>query len=201
MDQCIQNTREKDKEIWEQELCLDEVINETSSLDRKDPRGVLFRRMMNEDPRYREYFENLLSEVLNHRLPMEFLKSRIGYYEKIGNSLDTPAFEGEDIRPFFKNRPKYLRKLMQKYFHSSESYFCQIKFPENVRFEVYGYDYVSGYEGWYFKGSKICIQFIDTTDKRLSYWLVNENKVNEKDGFLNFTINSNITIQPVINGL
>ena len=88
MDQSIQNTREKDKQIWEQELCLYEVMNETSNLDRKDPRGVLFRRLMNEDLIFKNYFENLLSEVLNHRLPYAYIESKVKYYEKMGLRFD-----------------------------------------------------------------------------------------------------------------
>jgi len=198
MDQSIRNTREKDKVIWEQELCLNEVMNSTSSLDRKDPRGVLFRRMMNEDTNYRKYFQNLLAEVLNHQLPMAYLESRTRYYENIGNSLDIVAFQGEDIRLFFKNRPAYLMTMMRKYFNSPKSNLCKVNVPGNTKFEIDGYQYASGYEGRYFTGSKININLNASDDLTVKYWLVNGKKIVTGDNGLAYNVDSNLLIIPIL---
>jgi len=198
MDQSIQNTREKGKKIWEQELCLAEVVHSTRGLDRKDPRGVLFRRLMNEDQTYREYFEKLLSEVLNHRLSAKYIESRVSYFEMMGKSLGTEAFKGEDIRQYFKNRPAFLRKLMKKYFNSSESYLCQVKLSENIKCEVDGYTYISGYKGWYFKGSKITIKLEIKKNVKMTHWIINGKRIRSTGSILNYSVNKNTTIKPII---
>jgi len=195
MDQSIQNTREKDRKIWEQELCLKEVMESTSSLDRKDPRGVLFRRMMNEDPAYRSYFETLLADVLNHRLPFEFLESRIRYYEKKGNQLGVDAFYNEDVRTYFKKRPAYLRGLMRRYFNAPNSYLCRINPPRGSRYKVDGYPYQREYAGWYLKGSKITINRSSRNENSETSWFVNGKKVVGKNHQLTLTVDSNTTIE------
>lgn len=197
MDQCFRNTREKEKEIWEQELCLNEVMNSTSSLDRKDPRGVLFRRMMTEDPEYKIYFENLLTEVLNHRLSRGYLESRIQYYEKAGKEINIPDFEGTDIRLFYKKRSIYLRKLMQKYFTSPESYLCKIKIQDDIEYEIDDYPYHSDYEGMYFKGSRIKIKLFELDNHKIFHWFVNGKQIEEKDNLFELIVNRNVVIEIV----
>lgn len=199
MDQCIQNTREKDKKVWEQELCLYEVMNETSSLDRKDPRGVLFRRLINEDPNYKNYFLTLLSEALNHNLSSGYIESRIRYYENMATSLNVSAFNDEDIRLYFKKRPKYLRKLMRKYIHSPQSYPCSVKVGKSkLLYKVDGYFYENEYKGWYYKGTDISVTLSESDNGIVKYWLVNGKKINKNMNSLKYKVNAPMVIVPVI---
>lgn len=198
MDQCIQNTREKNKKIWEQELCLYEVMNSSSSLDRKDPRGVLFRRMINEDPNYKHYFLGLLADVLNHKLNYKYIESRIHYYQKMAVALNTSAFTGEDIRSYFKKRTMYLKKLMENYFLAPRSFLCKVKVNNGIRYEIDGYPYYNEYKGWYFKGTDISIKLTGLEGKKVKYWLVNGKKIKGMEGSITYNVDEPIVIAPII---
>lgn len=208
MDHSFQNKLEPEKKrLWEQELNFQNVMNnperdvnnrKTRFYHPEDPRAILFRRMRNEDSEFKNYFERLFMNVMNHKLTPEFLKSRIDYYDQVNDSFGFPDKNFiNQLRLFIKHRPEYLRKLMRKYFGSPESYRCVVKGPNEMGYEVDGFISKPEYQGWYFKGSQITIKIYSKDGKNISYWLVNGEQVRSDNNHLTYTVNSETTIKPV----
>jgi len=197
MDHSFRNKYETElKNIWEQERAFDVLVYHRKDKT-NDPRITLFRRLINEDPRFRKYFEGLFMDAMNHRITPVFLNSRVKHYEKI--ALSFGFFDMEyinQIRLFLDNRPAFIRKLMKKYFNSPESYLCIIKGPDNIEDEIDGYSSSSGYKGWYFKGSQISIKVNDDR-KTVSYWLVNGKKYESYNNKLIYTVVTETIVKPV----
>jgi hypothetical protein len=211
MDQSFKNNFEPGKEnTWEQELNLYNVINnpekdkknrQTKFYQGDDPRAVLFRRMSREDPEFKKYFQRLFMNVMNHKLTLEFLESRVDYYEKTNIASGVPDTRFTNgLRLFIKHRPEYLRILMQRYFKSPESFHCKVNGPKDVIYEIDGFSSKSGYEGWYFKGSDITVNVRSKSGKPLSYWMVNGQKIESNNNQLRYTINSATSIEPNFSG-
>lgn len=211
MDQSFKNNFEPEKKhTWEQELNFYNVINnpEKDKKNRKtrfyqgdDPRAVLFRRMSTEDPEFKEYFQRLFMNVMNHKLTLEFLKSRVDYYEKTNIAFgvpDTRLING--LRLFIKHRPEYLRTMMQGYLGSPESFHCKVNGPKDLIYEIDGFSSKSGYEGWYFKGCDITVNVRSKSGKPFSYWMVNGQKIESDNNQLRYTINSATSIEPIFAG-
>lgn len=208
MDCSFKNPFEPEKKnMWEQELNIYNVMHnpkrdrknpKTARFQRKDPRAILFRRLRNEDPEFKKYFERLFMNVMNHRLTPDILRSWVDYHEKIILSLGSSDQEFfNQLRLFVNHRSEYLRKLMQKYFGSPESHICRVGGPADMTYEIDGFRSAAGYKGWYFKGSEITVKIESKNEKAVSYWMVNGEKIKSDDNQLKYTINSKTTIEPV----
>ena len=198
MDHSFRSIYERDiKNLWEQKKTIRELIQKEKKVTRIDPRAVIFRRLLEEDPAYRRYFEKLLIEVLNHRLHPDFLKSAVDFYEKTAASFGINSRDYiDEIRLFLKNRPGFLMKLLQRYCNYPEPYRCRIRGPEGIIYKIDGFVHRSGYRGWYFKGSEITVE-IQRYQKNISYWLVNGKRLHSRAAKLVYPINAETTIQPV----
>ncbi len=198
MDHSFRNIYEHEiQNLWEQKKTIRELMLQDKKVTRKDPRAVIFRRLLNEDPVYRRYFEQLLIEVLNHRLHPDFLKSAVDFYEKTAISFGIVKRDYiNEIRLFLKHRPAFLMKLMQRYCNYPEPYRCQLKGPEGVIYKIDGFVHRSRYRGWYFKGSEITVE-IQGYQKTISYWVINGKRVYPRGKKLVYPIYSETTIKPV----
>ena len=208
MDGAFDNGAEPEKdEIWQKENCFYNVMMDPVRIrdDRKlgryhpdDPRGILFRRMYQDDPAYRTYFERLLMDTLNHRLSPQFLEQ---WFQRRSREIlalypSEKSFLEDKLHPFIAHRSAYLRELMQKYWGSAESYACSVEGIVNKTVTIDGVTYDHDYKGWYFKGSTITVAATDT-DGQIDHWLINGKKVASNQTRLSYTIDTTITIRPV----
>lgn len=162
----------------------------------QDVRPRLFSRLLNEDPAYREYVLTLYRDLLNHRLNARFVKERIAYYTNMleyYGKKDTKYMKM--LGEFMKQRPEVVRKETEKLFKLGPSLLCQVTGPADIQYDIDGYQEPAGYQGYYFKGSRITVSIAAPYQKRFSYWLVNEKKVNSPR--LDLEVREDLIIEPV----
>ena len=164
-----------------------------------DVRLKLFSRLMREDPAYRQYVLNLYQNLLNHRLNARFANKRITYYISMLESygkINTKYMKM--LGEFMKRRPEVIRKETEKLFKLGSSLLCRITGTPDIRYEIDGYQEPAGYQGYYFKGSRIKVRVSDAPRKKISYWLVNGKRV---DGIsLDVEVYENLIIEPIFEG-
>ena len=209
MDGSFRNLAEPEKEnIWEQEVCIHNVMMnpprdrknlKTARYQNEDPRPILFRRMHQEDPDFKKYFERLYMNVMNHKLSPEYLQA---WYERQHRSIvalypEERTFLETQLHPFINHRSDHLRKLMQRYFGSAESFHCSVEGLETNSAIIDGFKHTGPYQGWYFKDSTITVAIPETTGQRIDYWMVNGSKIASNQYQISCPINSDTTIEPI----
>ncbi len=78
---------------------------------------ILLRRLLLEDPGYRQLFLARLSEALNHRLTPEFLAERLDHYRALAERFALPAEERrflDQLAEFFARRPEHLLAQVER---------------------------------------------------------------------------------------
>jgi hypothetical protein len=209
MDAAFTNPIEPEKKhIWEKENSIYNVMMnpvrdrknpKTARYQNEDPRAILFRRMHQEDPKYKAYFERLFMDVMNHRLSPDQLDQwfKTRYRQITAFQPSEKSYLNNKIRPFITHRPEFLRGIMQKYFGSEESVTCAVEGIEKTKTLIDGIAYNDNYEGWYFKGATITVALTETSDRQIDHWLVNDRIVNAKDKSLTHKIDAPAIIRPV----
>jgi len=197
MDHCIRNSFSQNiKNIWEQELTFYNIVK--SRYPKNEPRAILFNRLRNESPQFVKYFNRLTIDTLNHKVTHNFLKSIVDKYKEIAILLGVDnLYYLSRVRLFFKHRPKFMMKLMQKYFNSPKTYYCQVKGPDDIIYEIDGFITRSEYKGIYFKNYLIKIKIVNDYREKLLHWIINGKKIRSPNNILAFPINSETIIKPV----
>ncbi len=200
MDQSfIQDVFSQDVLMMEWQQRTWSLIYTTTPEKSIDVRLKLFSRLMREDPAYRQYVLNLYQNLLNHRLNARFANERITYYISMLESygkINTKYMKM--LGEFMKRRPEVIRKETEKLFKIGPSLLCRITGAPDVRYEIDGYHELAGYQGYYFKGSRIKVRVSDAPHKKISYWLVNGKRV---DGIsLDVEVYENLIIEPIFEG-
>lgn len=161
-----------------------------------DVRPRLFSRLLHEDPAYREYVLTLYRDLLNHRLTAGFLKERLRYYSAmLENYGEKNTRYMEMLGEFMKRRPEVIRKETEKLFQLGPSLLCRITGPPDVRYEIDGYREPAGYQGYYFKGTRINVRVDASVQKKPVSWLVNGKRMNGQ--LLDIAVEENLDIEPV----
>ncbi len=196
MDHSIRNIYERDIEhLWEQRKTIDDLMHQKVKVTKRDPRALLFRRLINEDPAYRKYFMKLMMNVLNHMLTPEFFNSRVNHYQEIAESFGIETGYIREIRLFLKHRPAYLMLLMNRYCDFPESYRCTVRAPARLSLEIDGFTHSGNYTGRYFEATSVIVKI--KTRKNVRYWLVNGRKTAEGRNTLTCRVRSETVIQPI----
>jgi len=140
-------------------------------------RTVLFTRLMKESPEYREYHINLIVGLLNHRLTRDFLLSRVSYYQKMLESFGSPHIDYIlMLQEFMVHRPDFMRKDIGRLFGLKGPFRVNLQAPEEIKFDIDGYDESGSYEGSYFYDNPCTIGVKDGSSEGFSYWLVDGEK-------------------------
>lgn len=184
----------KAENIWEK-YAFEFVFNPKAS----NPRSLLFRRLVKESPRYREYFVRLVTDLMNHRITEEFLLSRVAHYRRLAVAYGRRNLESIDMMGRFSRfRAEYIRGQMQAYFGLDAPFLCRVAGERDVPLEVDGHPEHGGYRGWYFKGQILSIREIESNEAKIAYWLVNGEKVTKP--LLRFAVAADTVIRPVFAG-
>jgi len=158
--------------IWQQENGIYNVMMnperdrdnpKTARYQNEDARPILFRRLHHEDPLFRQYFERLFTDVMNHKLTPDYLEH---WFQRRSQEIlaihpETKPFLEEKLHPFITHRADYLRELMQTYFGAAQSVACTVEGMEDTKARIDGFDHAGNYTGWYFKGATITITLTD----------------------------------------
>jgi len=208
MDQSFVNPYEADvKILWQQSLNLHNVIlnpkrdrknQRTARFQNKDPRAILFRRLSNEDPAYKTYFERLLMDTLNHKINPAYLNAWLDRQKDaiLPLNTDDQAFF-RNLADFLQHRPAYLRKLMRTYYESPESHPCLVKGPPDMDITIDGYPGQLPYKGWYFEGSEITLRLKTGTHHNLIGWRVDDRIIKSSELQFSHKVLAPVRIEPL----
>ncbi len=208
MDQSFINPHEVDaKKLWEQALNLHNVIRNpkrdrknprTARFQNKDPRAILFRRLSNEDPAYKAYFERLFMDTLNHKINPAYLDTWLDRQRAaiLPLNTDDQAFF-KTLADFLQHRPAYLRKMMRTYYKSPESHNCQVYGPRNMGITIDGYPAELPYEGWYFAGSQITFTVDPDAQQKLVGWRIGDRIIKSNQPQFSHTVMTPVRIEPL----
>lgn len=145
----------------------------SSLLGKPDARSRIFGRLLQEDPNYRAYFIEKVSDALNHRITPGFLSARLNHYRIVAGKYDLPEQEFLDITErFLMERPAHVRSLVQQYLDAGEVYEVAVRTAPGVALVVDGYQKDSAYTGHYFAGSTISVTIPPGARARFEGWTV-----------------------------
>jgi hypothetical protein len=169
----ITKTENKSGERWEQPPSFAGFLKDDQA--RKPHhclRVNLFKRLLNEDPEFREKTKHLFTSTLNHRVTREFIAQLLGYYQQILTAIDYPGGDEyiDTLRTFFAERIPFLLNEMEQHYPTDSVVVCEVT-SDTYPITVDGYKKEGPYSGYYFPGSILTVSPGDPDEVR--YWLVN----------------------------
>lgn len=169
----ITKTENKSGERWEQSPSFAGFLKDDQG--RKPHhclRVNLFKRLLNEDPEFREKIKHLFTSTINHRVTREFIAQLLDYYQQILTAVDYPG--GDEyigiLRTFFAERIPFLLNEMEQHYPTDPAIVCEVT-SDTYPIIVDGYTKEGPYYGYYFPGSILTVTPGDSDEVR--YWLVN----------------------------
>ena len=134
--------------------------NYPSWRSRGDVRAILFSRLMDECPAFRERFLRYAVDMLNHRLTDGFMQGRIDHYEALAKHrgwADPPFIA--DYRDFARHRPAVLREGLQARLGAGAIHRVEVRIPPEAAVRIDGFETTGSYEGYYFDGQTIAVEW------------------------------------------
>ncbi len=172
----IRNEQDETRERWQQPPSFASFLydDQGQSLHRCS-RVQLFRRLVNEDPEFREKTKHLFTSTINHKVTEKFISELLDDYQHILTAIDYPG--GDDyvsvLRSFFSARIPFLLKEMEQYYPADPANVCEVS-SDTYPITVDGYKKEGPYVGYYFPGAKLSVSSEDIDE--VKYWLVNGKK-------------------------
>ena len=138
--------------------------------NRGDPRSILFTRLMNHSPAYRERFLRYTIDMLNHRITEPFFRERIAHYEELARTFGyTDLSFADDLREFVRRRPALLREGLEQLFQPGPVRRVEVRVPAGTPLRIDGFEETGPYVGYYFEGQT----FDMTAADGIAGWTVN----------------------------
>lgn len=172
--------------LWEQDALAQVVIGDRKTGYWRATYGnfqsLLFERLMNNDPRYRDYFLRTVTDALNHELTPAFFGERFSHYDMLIEQYQDPIHrkdleQYEQMKEFAKYRSDFVRTSLQRRFGETrfrlgEVYTVVFDNPDpGAEYIIDGYKVKGSYSGKYFRGQRIEIKRTGEADGHL--WSVN----------------------------
>jgi hypothetical protein len=168
----------------------------TTLLSRRELRSGLVTRLLKEDPPYAIRFKQTLADALNHQLTQRFLMERFDYYGRVGQALKVPDTEYLPVlAEFLRRRADVLRRQAPEYLPDGASRRITLTGPPQATFEVDGFAYAGGFDGWYFDETAVRIEVTGAWRNRFSGWIVNGNPLPSTDPTLTRHVAEDLRIQ------
>lgn len=135
-----------------------EIDTFSSLLGKPDARSAILGRLLQDDPEYRDYFAQSVTEALNHRITPRFLAERLHHYRVVAGVYRMPDQEFLDIlEQFLAERPAQVRRLVQQYVGAGPVHKVLVQSTSGVPLQVDGYPTSAPYEGSYFQGTRVAV--------------------------------------------
>ena len=145
-----------EQESWELAYKREGFRNYASWRIQGDVRSILFSRLMDESPAYRERFLRFASDALNHRLTEENLEGPIARMEKLAKGVGGQRMESfGEYREFVRRRPELLRQGLASLFGAGPARRVEVDLPAGAWATIDGYRRRGTYVGHYFEGQEI----------------------------------------------
>lgn len=139
--------------------------------ERTDLRGVLFRRLLAEDPAFTRQFTRLVSETLNHLLTPDYLRGLVERGKQ--TSVEETPFNEFDLGTFFAKRSDEVFDAVAGAVGQSHPHVVEVRAPAGITIHVDGRVYSSYYRGRYFDGQALDIRAVGGDGKPRGVWSVN----------------------------
>ena len=135
--------------------------------------GQLIRRLLEEDPTYREHLVSAFLDALNYQLTPSFLEERFQHYRSIVQQF---ALESEDyldgLAAFLGYRSTYIREILVRHLNLDRLYRMRVDGPPGAVFRVNDHRVSSGFSGWYANGGEVVVELAAASDE-FHRWSVN----------------------------
>ncbi len=170
----IKKVESHNRKRWEQppDILLGLTGEKESGIISTCGRIRLFRRLINEDPVFREKTKHFFVSMMNHQLTDEFITPLLDRYQQQLRAIAYP--NGDEyiqiLRDFFSHREQYLLEQMQIYFPAEAPVTCHVSAP-TYPIAVDGFQKTAPYEGKYFPGATLTLNSAGNTS--IKHWRIN----------------------------
>ncbi len=193
----IKKIKIKDGERWEQRPSISNFLFDDGDRQKsKCMRLVLFRRLVNEDPEFREKMKHLFSSIMNHQLTEEFITELLDKYQRNLRAISYPG--GDEyiaiLRDFFNYRELFLIEQMQTHFPAEAPVVCEVS-SDKYPIIIDGFTKNGPYEGTYFPGGTLTLGH--KRDKDVRYWLINGKKIEQSEAVFSIEADKACQVQAV----
>lgn len=145
-----------------------------------DPRAYILETLLRDDPAYREYFERVWVDLMNHRLTPTFLEERYDHYERLAKELGVEDLSYlRPLKQFLRARPAALRAMAEQRLHTPPSVKVTIRGSSGTVI-VDGHPVSPGWQGYYFPGMRVRLSVPDAAQARLASWTVNGRAISDR---------------------
>jgi len=157
-------------------------------------RGLVFKRLLRDDPAYRTFFVDRATGWMNHELAPAFLEERLQHYSAFAD----PRFTGDPeeftrLVYFFRFRSDVVREDLSSTLDLGPPIRCEVAAPEGATLLIDGRRCDPPYVGWYFAGQTIEVEAAEPDETSLRGWRVNGE---EHDGArLRLPVRGELTIE------
>lgn len=151
-----------------------------------DLRHHLFNRLYPQIE-YRKFFKDLAVEIMNHRLPVNYLlETKKKYSDQVlkagvlsGEETEVYTRISENIQRLTPDRRTLMIQLLAKYFDAESPVAVRvIANNPNAEYTVDGFRKKGLFDGVYFKGNVAEFNIPEDQKKNFSHWAVNGRRIN-----------------------
>ena len=137
----------------------------------------VLRRLINDDPAYREYLATAFLDALNHRITPAFLNERWRHYRAIAErfGLENEGYL-EILSEFLGWRPTYVRGMLVRHLNLNPLQRVRLEGPPGTRFRINDRPVSPGFSGWYIQGTDVVVELEQASDRFL-HWSIGNRRV------------------------
>jgi hypothetical protein len=169
----ITKTEDSSRHRWEQPPSFEGFLTPAQGIKPHHcVQGNLFKRLVTEDPEFREKTKHLFTSMVNHRVNEAFIAQLLDEYQQTLTAIDYPGGEEyiNKLRLFFAERIPFLLTEMEEQYPTDPAVVCEVT-SDNYPIVIDGYKKEGPYRGYYFPGSSLTVA--PGASSELSYWRVN----------------------------
>lgn len=169
----INNERDVKRERWEQPPFIAEFFTpDTEKSQHHCPRVRFFRRLVNDDPTFKEQVIKVFMEIINHRISddtvckllfeawSDLTKAEYSYRDEYISALSD----------FFRHRKQFIIRQMEQDLPTAPAKHCNVD-ADHFPIQVDGYSKLKRYTGYYFPGSVLNLEADENST--FKHWLIN----------------------------
>ena len=193
----ITKTKKLSRERWEQSPSFEGFLEyDQGRKPHHCQRVNLFKRLINEDPAFREKTKHLFTSIINHQVTQDYLAQLLDHYQHILTTIDYP--DGDEyihnLRTFFAGRIPFLLNEMEQHYPAEPVVVCEVTSDAYPIF-VDGYKKEGPYTGYYFPGATLVVDSGDSNE--VKKWLVNGKPRRDQQFQLSISSNQQCQIQGI----
>ncbi len=132
----------------------------------------IIRRLINDDPLYRDYLADVFLEALNYRLTPSFLSTRFRHYRSIATRHGVEEDYLEILAQFLRFRAMYVRGMLRRHLDVPPLHRVHVDGPRGTRLRINGHPIAPGFIGWYPRGAPIDVELVGNPDGLQPHWSV-----------------------------